>query len=166
MTAKERKSVRVSSQDRHRYRVRLKDGRVEHVELEGSQSRGFRAPATGKKLPKLYVIVHGKQVVYVGYTVQPMATRIHQGLQASGKHGYHGYAWKTLTNLELVVWFFPGARAEQVEAIEAELVYLLRKSTGQWPGFQTEIHFHRVSERDKTMAKRLLASILPCRRTG
>ncbi len=159
MAAGKCKPIRGSFPEQHRYRVRLKYGQVDSVELEGDRSCGFRAPATRRKLPKLYAIVHDNKVIYVGHTVQPMATRIRQGLQARGEHGYYGYAWKTLDDIEIIVWFFPEGKAEQVEAIEAELVYLLRETTGQWPGFQTEIHFHQVSDRDKAMAERILASI-------
>jgi hypothetical protein len=88
-----------------------------------------------------------------------MATRLRQGLLATGQHGYYGYAWKKHPRVGLIVWFFPGEPPERIEAIEAELVYLVRNRTGQWPEAQTEIHFHRVSEQDKRRAELLLESI-------
>ncbi|WP_224785366.1 hypothetical protein [Pandoraea pnomenusa] len=55
-----------------------------------------------------------------------------------------------------------------IETIEAEVVYLIRQA-GQWPKFQTEIHFHPSSayhrEWASTIAKRydvmLAESALP-----
>lgn len=141
------------------YGVLLANGRVSHVELEGGGPNHFVHPATARKLPKIYAVTRGKDVIYVGYTTQPTATRLRQGLVASGEHGYYGYAWKDWGQVGLTVWFFPGEPAERIEAIEAELVYLIRHRTGQWPEAQTEIHFHRVSADDKRRAEVLFESL-------
>ena len=42
--------------------------------------------------------------------------------------------------------------------VEAEMVYLIRRS-GQWPRFQTEIHFHPSEEHHRKVAKRLLKRV-------
>jgi len=143
----------------HRYRIYLKDGAVVRVEPHDGGRCHFRYPATASKLPKIYAVTRGKNIIYVGHTTQPMATRLRQGLAATGQHGYHGYAWKKSARVGLTVWFFPGESPERIEAIEAELVYLIRSRTGEWPEAQTEIHFHRVSEDDKRLAELLLESI-------
>jgi hypothetical protein len=40
-----------------------------------------------------------------------------------------------------------------VETVEAELVFLFRKQTGKWPRYQTEIHFHNATARQKEGAE-------------
>jgi hypothetical protein len=99
-----------------------------------------------RKIPKLYVVVAKERVVYVGVTRQTMSSRLRYGFTATGKHGYHGYAWPHKhTQASLYVWAAhedAGSSLLDVETIEAEVVFLVRQRTGQWPSGQTEIHFH------------------------
>jgi len=67
------------------------------------------------------------------------------------RNGYKGYKWldKTLNpkrNLTISVVIFPEEydskpKRSFIEAIEGELVYLVRQNTGRWPACQNEIHF-------------------------
>lgn len=41
-----------------------------------------------------------------------------------------------------------------IETVEAEVVFLIR-SAGQWPLFQTEIHFHESNEEHRRIAKEI-----------
>jgi hypothetical protein len=41
-----------------------------------------------------------------------------------------------------------------IETVEAELVYLVRKH-GQWPQFQTEIHFHPSRAEHRAIAEKI-----------
>lgn len=135
------------------YDLQLKDGKVVQKRLEGRLVRTFRWPATQPGLQKLYVVKHADSIVYVGQTRRPIAERLRGGFGARGEHGYWGYQWKALESVDLLIWHFPGEEEKRVEATEAELVYLVRKNTGQWPQFQTEIHFHNVpSARDAARA--------------
>lgn len=112
----------------------------------------FQSPVTSKKRPKIYILKDAESIIYVGYAGQPIGTRIWQGLYAQGLNGYHGYKWKQEEQLELSVFVFEeafcgidtkdAAYKSYVEAIEAELVYLIRHKTGQWPKYQHEIHFN------------------------
>ena len=43
-----------------------------------------------------------------------------------------------------------------VETVEAEVVFLIR-SAGQWPEFQTEIHFHRSEPIHREIAARIIS---------
>jgi len=72
------------------------------------------------------------------------------GFKATGENGYHGYAWRRqLTSAELYLWCQEDPPAENVdrdiETVEAEIVFLVRQA-GQWPAFQTEIHFHTSTQ--------------------
>lgn len=57
------------------------------------------------KPPKLYIVVANGELIYVGVTRRPMRERFNSGWNATGKHGYHGYAWRhTHTEADLYVW--------------------------------------------------------------
>jgi hypothetical protein len=47
-------------------------------------------------------------------------------------------------NLNLDIWYLEGddIKGTDLETIEAEVVFLYRQESGQWPQAQTEIHFH------------------------
>mgnify|MGYP007099590537 CR=1 FL=1 len=119
-------------------------------------TKGFQKPVTCSKLPKLYIVKHQAKIAYVGVTSQSITNRIRYGLIAKGKHGYHGYLWKDLKEeLTILIWCFPGElpKSKLVESVEAEVVFTIRNHTGQWPNFQTEIHFHNTIEEEKKMAQ-------------
>lgn len=107
----------------------------------------FSKPASSKKHPKLYTLASEGKLVYAGIASQSMSSRLASGFRANGKGGYHGYKWKKLRHrLALNVW-----TAEQegspstlrdLEAVEAEVAFLCRQQSGQWPEFQHEIHFY------------------------
>ena len=130
----------------HAQRYRLEALKDSCSVLGPDDERHFTAPAT-KKIPKLYVISRNGIPGYVGITSQPMATRLRSGLQADGKHGYHGYRWRNQQKLALDIWCLAGVASDrasmELESIEAEVVFLARKEFDQWPEFQTEIHFHQ-----------------------
>jgi hypothetical protein len=107
-----------------------------------------------KKFPKLYVVAVQGELVYVGVTRQPMSARLRYGFKAKGKGGYYGYAWRNKhTRASLYVWAAPEDSSPSfLETIEAEVVFLVRKSTGAWPDCQTEIHFHKASDAHKKAA--------------
>ncbi len=124
----------------------------------------FVAPAT-QRIPKLYIVSRQSELipVYVGITAQPMAARLRLGLQADGQHGYHGYQWRGQPGLFLDIWCLKGANREEftveLECIEAEVVFLVRKKYGQWPEFQTEIHFRQSKKFHRDSAVRILQQL-------
>jgi hypothetical protein len=105
----------------------------------------FSGIAISKK-PKLYIASVDEVPIYVGVTKQPIRNRLRFGWAANGRGGYYGYAWRhALSEAYLDIWSHEDAPADnstlEIETIEAEVVFLIR-SSGQWPRFQTEIHFH------------------------
>jgi hypothetical protein len=48
-----------------------------------------------------------------------------------------------------------------IETVEAEVVFLIR-SKGQWPLFQTEIHFHESSEQHRMIAAAIIGHFYQC----
>jgi hypothetical protein len=106
----------------------------------------FSAPATTRGIAKLYTISCDDSLLYVGIAKQPMASRLSYGFKANGIGGYHGYKWKFLeTNLKLSIWTanLNGVYAplHVMEVIEAEVAFICRQRSGQWPTHQHEIHF-------------------------
>lgn len=117
--------------------------------------RRFSGIAT-KKIPKLYVISVGRRPIYVGVTRTTMSSRLRLGWRATGQTGYYGYTWRHKhTEANLDVWAEaepePQKSNKEIETIEAELVFLIRQA-GQWPLFQTEIHFHPSGRKHRKVA--------------
>jgi hypothetical protein len=118
----------------------------------------FSGLATNK-LPKLYIASIDNKPVYVGLTKQSIRSRLRFGWNARGEGGYHGYAWRREnTSATLDVWCHMDARERNerdIETVEAEVVFLIR-SAGQWPKYQTEIHFHPSSPRHREVAAQIM----------
>ncbi len=131
-----------------------------------SLDRKFCGFTCKKKFPKLYVVAVKGQVVYVGVTRQPMSNRLRFGFNAKGKGGYYGYAWRHKhVRVSLYVWAGPeDADSSVLETIEAEVVFLVRHTTGAWPDCQTEIHFHKASKEHKQEAAAVWKAIPKSRR--
>ena len=146
----------------NQYHLKITDGKITSIKLEDKEGKvvnTIKKPVIDKGVPKLYVVKYQSKVVYVGLTSQGIRTRLRYGFKANGKHGYHGYQWKNLSEVDILVWCFPEEPFKRIEAIEAELVYLVRNHTGQWPECQTEIHFHKVSGEEKNVAKSIYQAL-------
>lgn len=106
-------------------------------------------------VPKIYIASINKKPVYVGITKQNVRNRLRFGWNAAGNGGYHGYAWRrNNSNATLTVWGHADAlerNERDIETVEAEVVFLIR-SAGQWPAFQTEIHFHPSTDVHRRVA--------------
>ncbi len=120
----------------------------------------FSAPATTRGVAKLYTISSDDSLLYVGAAQKPMSARLSQGFKANGRKGYHGYKWKFLdTTLRLSVWTAKlhgvYASLRDLETIEAEVVYVRRDRTGEWPTHQHEIHFYPADSWHREAAIRI-----------
>jgi len=144
----------------NKYKINISVPKFECIEANGKQGEGFVYPDISDNLPKLYIIKRGKEIYYVGITIQDIRKRLRQGFSAQGEHGYHGYKWKNEDKVEVLIWCFPDSAPKHVEAIEAELVYFIREKTGNWPKYQMEIHFHRASEEEKQIAMSIRGQLL------
>lgn len=111
-------------------------------------------------MPKLYIASIDGKPVYVGLTKQSIRNRLRLGWRASGQSGYHGYAWRHGNGkATLSVWCHMDAvdrNERDIEIVEAEVVFLIR-SAGQWPAFQTEIHFHPSTDVHRMVAADIMA---------
>jgi hypothetical protein len=111
-------------------------------------------------LPKLYIASINDKPIYVGITKQSIRNRLRFGWNAKGESGYHGYAWRhgnSFANLD--VWCHVDAvdrNERDIETVEAEVVYLIRRA-GQWPKFQTEIHFYPSAPRHRKIAAEIMS---------
>lgn len=136
------------------------------LENENSE-KDFSDELIRSKNPKIYLIKSEDEFLYVGYASQSIITRLGQGFRANGERGYHGYKWKKLEKVELIVFVFPilaetSAKDSRTyfEAIEAELVYQIRTHTCKWPIYQNEIHFNNYfPEEASRIAKELFEKV-------
>lgn len=128
----------------HDFEISLADGRYSLI--RDSSRCQFSRPLRLRRVAKLYAISSDGSLVYVGIIKQPISARLGYGFRANGKRGYHGYKWKFLEgSLRLSVWTARSnavyASLDQMEIVEAEVAYLCRHRSGQWPTHQNEIHF-------------------------
>lgn len=141
------------------YHLELLDDGLYRLFSNGSVCT-FSKPASTKKHPKLYTLSAAGNLLYVGVSSQPMSSRLSFGFRAKGKGGYHGYKWKNLRHrLTLSIWTgeYQGniATLRDLETVEAEVAFLCRQNSGQWPEFQHEIHFYSSLLRHREAAQEI-----------
>lgn len=91
-----------------------------------------------------------------------MSVRLRGGLTADGTHGYHGYSWGKKSHwMRLDIWYFDedDIQPTDLETLEAEVVFVYRRESGQWPEGQTEIHFHPSDTTHRQLAGQILAAV-------
>jgi hypothetical protein len=127
-----------------------------------------------KERRKLYIISNKTEVLYVGEANTSILKRFQRGCSSfnhyikngKARGGYKGYKWLNKVNnyersLKVTVATFRedyDDRRDFIEAIEGELVYLIRNRFGYWPRFQNEIHFSNCEE-SKEIALNLLEKL-------
>lgn len=139
------------------YRLDVDQGKLKNI-IAPSGKKHFEKPATLKG-DKIYLIIDNKQIVYVGKTKQPIRNRLRIGENPDTKTGYHGYKWLEKDGCYTLAIIIIENKYSS-EAIEAEIVYNIRKHEDQWPLFQTEIHFHNVNAEQKKLAKDIYMFIM------
>lgn len=113
---------------------------------------------------KIYVIKDENNILYIGMTKQNIRARFSGSFRAyikkkengiSAYNGYAGYKWiddfqKSKKELDLFVFPFENKSTNDdkffIEAVEAEIAFLIRSEAGKWPLYQHEIHFHNIEE--------------------
>jgi hypothetical protein len=143
-----------------RFELRFDADRYAVIHPDGARTFTGRA---ARPWPKLYVAVAHKKPIYVGITRQSIRNRLRLGWAAAGSHGYHGYAWRRkIKAASLMVWYADADHGDEsqreLETIEAEVVFAIR-AAGQWPAFQTEIHFYESSAVHRRLARRVLDAV-------
>lgn len=158
-----------------------KENRVLQKKQQNGIDTDFKYPVTKDKCPKIYILKHNDEIVYVGYTGQSMTARLSYGFKVNGENGYYGYKWKVEDELELIVFVFEQQfqeikhitdtnlkeelevqnrkYKEDIEAIEAEIVFLVRNEYGYWPKYQNEIHFNNSYNQAKQVAGEIYSLI-------
>jgi hypothetical protein len=101
------------------------------------------------KVPKIYIVSRRKRIIYIGATTQRITDRMRQHLNSKNKPPWVSLRSFRDKELRLIVITLPKVylgvsgkykTVSTIEAIEAELVYRVRKK-GSWPKGQIEIHF-------------------------
>jgi len=124
---------------------------------------------------KIYIVkTKANEFLYIGEAFTKITTRMqractsynHFVIQKKAKSGYKGYKWldkekNTERNLILYVATFNSDSDKtrcRIEAIEGELVYLVRTKEEYWPKYQNEIHFQNI-EGTKEIAEKFFMFI-------
>lgn len=136
------------------FELKIKNGKIESKK-DISNINNKEGRFNKNNLAKLYLLRDSEFYQYVGTTFQPIKKRLKQGINANGKNGNHGYKWKTKSEIELLVWTFEGFNKMEIESIEAELVFLVRKKYRKWINSQNEIHFNNEFAYGKIIAKEI-----------
>ena len=164
--------------ERIRYWIEFNPERIVSKQGPNGETK-FSFPATSTE-PKLYIISNGGAPFYVGATKRPIGERLRTGFQADGRNGYSGYLWRHyMSRAALDIWPLeleeadfiamgadPSAKRVEsdqgklknilVEALEAEVVLLIRQMFDRWPKYQSEIHFHQSLSTHTEVAVKIL----------
>jgi hypothetical protein len=149
------------------------------IDAEDNSCKAELSPKNGnallKERRKLYIIHSENEFLYVGEANTSIKTRFQRGCTSfnyfkrneKARNGYKGYKWLDKVNnrkrdLTVSVVVFNeeyDTRRDYIEAIEGELVYLIRNKSGSWPKFQNEIHFSNC-DGAKEIAESILEKVL------
>jgi len=155
-----------------KYDLKLIDNEDNTCKIELSPKEGA---ALYKERRKLYIVYLDEEVLYVGEAHTSIKTRFQRGCNAFNYYkknndiargGYKGYKWlnkidNSERSLNVAVATFSydfDNRRNYIEAIEGELVYLIRNKFGYWPKFQNEIHFSNC-EGAREIAEKILEKL-------
>jgi hypothetical protein len=125
------------------YDIKIQNSRYTIVSPNGKSH--FISPSTNKN-QKIYIIKANHIFLYVGKTSQSMSGRFRGGFNPKNYPGYAGYQFrKEDADFSVDVWHFEhGILYQDVETIEAEVVFRCRMIAGYWPLGQNEIHFYEL----------------------
>ena len=135
-----------------KYRLKIKDNEKCTIELLPEED--LKVDALKQERRKLYIVHNGNEILYVGEANTSIKTRFQRSLRSHNyfvvnqkRQGY-AYKWLDIVNkareLTVTVIIFDDNLDDNrsfVEAIEGDLVFIIRKEFGYWPKFQNEIHF-------------------------
>lgn len=146
--------------------------------LKAKEAKKNNALNYGNRL--LYIVKNKEDFLYVGEAKSALKTRIARGF-TSFRHfkrfgkkrgGYGGYKWIALfdeeqtspvmNELNITVVLFDDSYNDgrhKLEAVEGELVFLIREKRGNWPLYQNEIHFNNDFEESREIASDILKFI-------
>ena len=144
-----------------RYFIRFTPKEITHVASDKGIAQ-FSPPVT-QSGSKIYVVHEDQTAIYVGKTTTSITARLSRGSKQDPRknHGYSGHKWRRcLCQASIDIWLFQfddkSTAKRDLETIEAEVVFLLRQQ-GQWPKFQTEIHFHQSDRIHRELAEQIVS---------
>lgn len=147
----------MKTSDPYIYTLTVNNRKIVKKQHNGIQVN-FSKPVTEHK-NKIYLLYKGKEIYYVGITVQSISSRLRYGINPVHSTGYHGYKWlEEDGEMNLAVWILDDNAS--IETIEAEIVFLIRAETDKWPKYQNEIHFHQSSKEERKIARMIFDKTL------
>lgn len=115
-----------------------------------TETHGFKQPATTLGVGKIYVFACAQTQwpLYVGQTKRSLGGRFGAAFKCTPDNrvnGFAGYRFKRDRRAAYLHVFMGDAAhpwsSQDAECIEAEIVFRIRRDSGAWPAFQSEIHF-------------------------
>lgn len=145
--------------EKYDFKIIDKSDKTCRIEFHLSNGEAFK-----EERRKLYIIKSKTEILYVGEANCSIKTRFQRGCTSfnyyvknnEARGGYKGYKWldyqknqERSLSLSVAVFnetFDSDNKRHFIEAIEGELVFLIRKELSYWPKFQNEIHFSNENE--------------------
>ncbi|HEX7413077.1 MAG TPA: hypothetical protein VF411_03445, partial [Bacteroidia bacterium] len=127
-----------------------------------------------------HLITKEREYLYIGEADTSIKIRFQRGFcsyryykknNKTRRDGYKGYKWIEADfknkKLNVFVATFPFITKTEdksdrnlLEAVEGELVFLVREKTNKWPLYQNEIHFWNEEDKHKTIDAKKFAGII------
>lgn len=141
----------------HDFKIIDCPGNICQIKFCSTEGKAFE-----KARRKLYIIQSEIEVLYIGESNCSIKTRFQRACSShnyfrknkKARGGYKGYKWlnkkdNILRDLNVTVAVFNSSfdadkKRAYLEAVEGELVYLIRNNLKYWPKFQNEIHFRNM----------------------
>jgi hypothetical protein len=130
------------------------------------ETNGFKPPATTPGMGKVYIFACAQTQwpIYVGQTKQSVGGRVGGAFKCTPDNranGFAGYRFKRERTSAFLHVFLgdPSSpwTSQDAECIEAEVVFRIRRDSGAWPAFQSEIHFAPPTARHSAAADEIIA---------
>ena len=130
------------------------------------ETTGFKPPATTQDLGKVYVFACAQTQwpFYVGKTKRSIGGRLGGAFKCTPDNranGFAGYRFKRERTSAFLHVFLgdPSSpwTSQDAECIEAEVVFRIRRDSGAWPAFQSEIHFAPPTAQHSAAADEIIA---------
>ncbi len=134
--------------------IQLKYNKDNTCKIKFHQEKGI---AFKKERRKIYIVHTEDIILYIGEANSTIKARFQRACNSfntyartgKARGGYKGYKWlnpeyNPNQNLKVIVVIFDenyDTNRTEIEAIEGELVFLIREEFGYWPTCQNEIHF-------------------------
>ncbi len=127
---------------------------INRVEL-----KNFHDKLLEDSLAKLFVVKTEETFEFVGTTFQSINKAINTLLKSNDNSDHNRNDWLSDYKIQLSVFCLNDCSVNELNYMEAELVFLIKKVTDTWPNRQNEIHAKNIRANSKDIVQRIFSSI-------